>query len=293
MPKLLEYFFRRLRHPLCLLAHNGKRYDFPLLQAELKNIKYGLDPGILCADTLEAFRFIVANPSSAWENSFLTLHTKESASIIPHKDVTVEKETIKEVLDTPKKIEENQAELDEEIDNLLSESMDIFRNIEEPVHVFLNSKSIKPNITGVLQGHPSGSKINPLVDERTPPKSKSQEELLNPKPLKKMKQGSPLLSKDHYTNNVSTNFIHTQAKRQLFANGTTNSKTDPKTSPSRPVQFSLEKLYSYYFGEAPPQSHYAEADCIALSKICQKVNKDFLKWVDENSKSFSDIEAMW
>ncbi|KAG8173274.1 hypothetical protein JTE90_011160 [Oedothorax gibbosus] len=146
--------------------------------------------------------------------------------------------------------------------------------------------------SGFVNGPPSCSKVNHLLDERTPPKTKSQEELFNPKAMKKPKHNTTLLPKDHYNDNVSTNFMHTQAKRQLFAGENSVNKTNQNLV-SPPRQFSLEKLYNYYFGEAPPQSHYAEADCIALSKVCQKVNKDFLKWIDENCQSFSETEAMW
>lgn len=42
--------------PICLLAHNGNRFDFPLLVAELRRIKQCFDEEILCADTYEMFR---------------------------------------------------------------------------------------------------------------------------------------------------------------------------------------------------------------------------------------------
>lgn len=53
---LLEAFLRRLPQPVCLIAHNGLRFDFPVLQTELHRLGKGLPDGILCADSLTAFR---------------------------------------------------------------------------------------------------------------------------------------------------------------------------------------------------------------------------------------------
>ena len=53
---LMTGFFRRLDSPVCLLAHNGNGYDFPLLQAEIKQAGRDMSMNIHCADTLEAFR---------------------------------------------------------------------------------------------------------------------------------------------------------------------------------------------------------------------------------------------
>ena len=43
---------------MCLLAHNGKRFDFAVLKDKLDKIGKKLMPDLLCADTLEAFRNI-------------------------------------------------------------------------------------------------------------------------------------------------------------------------------------------------------------------------------------------
>ena len=53
---LLRLFLYRLAPPVCLVAHNGLNYDFPLLRTELNRIGQELPGDILCADTLQAFR---------------------------------------------------------------------------------------------------------------------------------------------------------------------------------------------------------------------------------------------
>lgn len=35
---LINCFFNQLNKPVCLVAHNGKGYDFPILKAHLKKL---------------------------------------------------------------------------------------------------------------------------------------------------------------------------------------------------------------------------------------------------------------
>ncbi|XP_072015932.1 three prime repair exonuclease 2-like [Amphiura filiformis] len=53
--KLMQLFLRRQQQPVCLVAHNGDRFDFRLLRTELKKIEQSLDDGVLCADSLIGF----------------------------------------------------------------------------------------------------------------------------------------------------------------------------------------------------------------------------------------------
>ena len=55
---LINTFLSSLPSPVCLTAHNGNAYDFPLLTAELKKIGMHLNPDILCADSLPGIKEI-------------------------------------------------------------------------------------------------------------------------------------------------------------------------------------------------------------------------------------------
>lgn len=64
---LILLFLRRLEPPVCLVAHNGSRFDFPLLAAELQST--GCSPlllvnnqPVLCIDTWEMFRDLAGDP---------------------------------------------------------------------------------------------------------------------------------------------------------------------------------------------------------------------------------------
>ncbi|GIY18598.1 three-prime repair exonuclease 1 [Caerostris darwini] len=266
IPKLFEYFFRRLRRPLCLLAHNGKKFDFPLLQAELRHINYALDPEIRCADTLEAFHSIVSSTNKIPMNS-LCLPDNKRKEI----DSNIKQDIRKS---------EKRAVSDDETDKLLSDDMELFTAIEDPYIVDMLDVPLQ---------------INSFLDkEFTTPKSKVNNCSEAENPHKRIKLDTRLTT-NQYEVTTPTKSNRTIARRQLFMNDTSPKNNSLKSNQvnTNPTQFSLEKLYCHYFGEPPPNSHYAEADCIALSKVCQKISDNFLKWIDEHSTSFSEVSAMW
>ena len=49
--ELINSFLAHLPGPLCLVAHNGDRYDFPLFKAELEKAKTTLLTTTLCTDS--------------------------------------------------------------------------------------------------------------------------------------------------------------------------------------------------------------------------------------------------
>lgn len=49
-------FLRRLPQPVCLIAHNGLAYDFPLINAEMRRTGVSFPATVMCADSLEALR---------------------------------------------------------------------------------------------------------------------------------------------------------------------------------------------------------------------------------------------
>ncbi|KAE8583242.1 hypothetical protein XENTR_v10020466 [Xenopus tropicalis] len=54
--QLVKEFLNRQAQPVCLVAHNGLFYDFPLLKAEFQQQNEELPGSLLCLDSLKAFR---------------------------------------------------------------------------------------------------------------------------------------------------------------------------------------------------------------------------------------------
>jgi len=62
---------------------------------------------------------------------------------------------------------------------------------------------------------------------------------------------------------------------------------------SIPPSYSLLNLHKHLLGEAPSQSHGAEADCMALLRTTAMMGRDWVDWVENNCYVFMDCEKMW
>ena len=67
--QLLKCFLDRLPTPVCLVAHNGDIYDFPLLKAELEKVGIKLSSGILCADSYIGIKAIFEDRNGSMEDA--------------------------------------------------------------------------------------------------------------------------------------------------------------------------------------------------------------------------------
>lgn len=56
---LLVSFFGQHEGPICLLAHNGSNFDFPLLKAEMHAVGVTLPEYVYCMDTLTASKHLI------------------------------------------------------------------------------------------------------------------------------------------------------------------------------------------------------------------------------------------
>lgn len=278
VPKLLEYFFRRLEKPICLLAHNGNRFDFPVLQAELKRLNYALGSDIVCADTLVAFRAICLSQKKA------------VAAENQRKNDEAQKKEEEEMYFKLVKSRENVPISEEDIDTLLSEDLESFTHISD-VLMCVDENDLKPELIGNSSSEKKSDFkefLSPTQNERTPQKNQTMPVLNGNGNVRKRKVTDPtFLPKNQYKYNKKKVI---PAKRNLFPD---NDQCSSPPEIDKITKFSLQHLYNHFFCENPPNSHYAEDDCISLAKVCQKINKEFLQWVDENSVAFSAVGALW
>ena len=84
--QLLNIFLERLPKPLCLVAHNGDSYDFPLLKAELEKAGVMLPYGTLCADSYVGIKEIFKRSKDALQIQnkldFICIRNPTSYSLI-------------------------------------------------------------------------------------------------------------------------------------------------------------------------------------------------------------------
>ncbi|XP_008155941.2 three-prime repair exonuclease 1 [Eptesicus fuscus] len=57
--------------------------------------------------------------------------------------------------------------------------------------------------------------------------------------------------------------------------------------------YSLGGIYTRLYGQAPPDSHTAEGDVLALLSICQWRPQALLQWVDAHARPFGAVEPMY
>lgn len=56
--ELISKFLDLQSKPVCFVAHNGNRFDYPILRAELSKTNQFVFDGILCIDSLQMFKDI-------------------------------------------------------------------------------------------------------------------------------------------------------------------------------------------------------------------------------------------
>ncbi|XP_046647706.1 three-prime repair exonuclease 1-like [Daphnia pulicaria] len=49
-------FLNRLKKPMCMIAHYGFKFDFPILKSEIANVGMDFSEDVFCADSLPVFR---------------------------------------------------------------------------------------------------------------------------------------------------------------------------------------------------------------------------------------------
>jgi len=60
-----------------------------------------------------------------------------------------------------------------------------------------------------------------------------------------------------------------------------------------PPSYSLVNLHKHLLGEAPFQSHGAEADCMTLLRTTAMLGEEWVDWVGNNCYVFMDCDKMW
>lgn len=65
--KLLVNFLEHSPKPICLVAHNGNRFDYPILRTQIEKTGCQLPEDILCIDSLNAFRSLHAQEQAQVE----------------------------------------------------------------------------------------------------------------------------------------------------------------------------------------------------------------------------------
>ncbi|KAK6626954.1 hypothetical protein RUM44_009431 [Polyplax serrata] len=92
--EMLNHFIDRLPSPVCIVAHNGYKFDFPILQKHLHQLNITLPDSVYCADSLKAFQEIFPNSrQSQWQNKNSN-QPSEKGDVTPEKATTSSSSTL-------------------------------------------------------------------------------------------------------------------------------------------------------------------------------------------------------
>ena len=89
--ELINNFLSSLPAPVCLIAHNGNAYDFPLLKAELEKLGTNLNAEILCADSYRGIKEIFSQKEETKNETLKETSDKYNA----HSDIDAARELLK------------------------------------------------------------------------------------------------------------------------------------------------------------------------------------------------------
>lgn len=75
-------FLQTLQKPVCLVAHNGNKFDFPILRAEIAKMGAELPLDVLCVDSLVAFRDMCNDENRTESNNQIPIELQDGYDIL-------------------------------------------------------------------------------------------------------------------------------------------------------------------------------------------------------------------
>ncbi|XP_075229815.1 uncharacterized protein LOC142329269 [Lycorma delicatula] len=241
--------------PICMVAHNGNKFDFPILRSEIAHIKKNLPDDIYCADTLPAFKeFVYKNkPNEAEELDEAEQMADDSEPSAVEKTGDSEQEP--KIVFLPDDINptDNGKYLwgtDDWNDELIRVTELIENELLEEVNN-INLDEIR--------------KVN-----ETTPKRRTNCLPSSQTGLKKKKINH---SKDKIN-----------ASKNLFSN---------KNSNAAKHSYKLKDCYEYLTEKKIINQHRADSDTHALLECIVKIGPQLLDWFDNNCKPFNNVTELW
>ncbi|XP_014207458.1 uncharacterized protein LOC106638677 [Copidosoma floridanum] len=252
---MVMQFIQRLPAPVCFVAHNGKRFDYPVFLAELERINKSIPDEILCVDSLTAFKEFYSElqsdtPQPTLENipmgrdevdeELAALEIKKSRMLISDDNWN---DALYSVLDGFEKETSSNRKM---------------TSVSEFGKDVLDSISYKPKDT---------------VRDYVAPKVQ-----LSPKSMQVVNETTPVnqIIKDSAVKaTINPRNILNSVRKQL------------NFGESKPINYKLCTIYEHIIGCEPQNQHCAEADCISvLSCVCQ-IGHHFAEWADCNAVSLN------
>ncbi|CAG0890120.1 unnamed protein product [Cyprideis torosa] len=307
-------FLAHLPRPICLIAHNGRRFDFPILRSEMRKFQMELPGDVFCTDSWEATTELL--PTLKEEQELYKCFMQESVN--ERNDV----EAISVAPQTPPSVSRRRLPFDEPgggDEQRVPQGPSTPPAVEQLqcTSVLPQSPSPPPTLP-INEDVPSRQDLLDCYSEelkRTPDKiwanGKRQMELSDSEKARKKKYKEDQACVDVATSPVnvpnppspvvSKGGPLTPSKvrpplRQLIQAQRTPppSKEAAKTRKyNREGSYKLETLHVRFFNAPPTNAHRAEDDCISLLRVTRCFAAQFLEWMSQNHFTLKDVELAW
>ncbi|KAG4068426.1 hypothetical protein HA402_007946 [Bradysia odoriphaga] len=259
--KLLNHFLLQLPQPVCLVAHNGDRFDFPIMQRQLKTLNMTLPDDTLCMDSLLFFR-------------------------------SYEDYLEREKLDEPKPLPDELP-----VENDLTETIPrcdaavettILTTVEKSPVVEVTSSNDVQLLNQIIEPSSSTDQLTDINETLSTEDVKAKQIVNESTPSDRKTLVKKELFSKRWSAYSGSNSVTPGSKRVLFTPQNGNSTV----SPSKRMKFTLTAVHERFFGREPNQSHYAENDVLALLKCAVASKLEFIEYAAENAKLFKDIQPL-
>ncbi|XP_017154543.1 three-prime repair exonuclease 1 [Drosophila miranda] len=253
--QMILNFLEHLPSPVCLVAHNGWHFDFPIVRKAFAKLNLEFSPTLTCVDSLRAFLEI--DDKQSLEDGLMKLPQSLS-----------------------EKVEE-------------AEPLSLERNESAPKSSILTptenaSKQISGNVVDALEASASGK-----VEEAEPIKEPDWRMLNETTPKRPILTPTKAASKRRQISESEDDELEASSpvkrtlssRRQLFSGLKCAQK---KRWPPR-GKYNLGSLYERKFNQPPTTAHQAEADVAMVTALIQHYGMDFRAFAEEQAIPFSQI----
>ncbi|KAK4291442.1 hypothetical protein Pmani_035727 [Petrolisthes manimaculis] len=295
--------FLDLPKPLTLVAHNGNRYDFKLLKAELVNVNAMEDFSELqCTDTLKAIPDIDK------------LYEKEDISEISRlaESFTMDDDMSDEIMDEHSPPTNNNTNTNNNNKRMCPNEAELLRlSPGARPQARANPESIPPqpqppiNYNYNHQGQPPVLEVVEVVPITPVKEQTSTTTTTTPntphKPTTRPPRGEPITPEtthgplQTHNNNTNTNTNtnnNNKVRRSLNYDGPHNNNNNNKRKRKVNTPYKQVSIYNRLF-QTDYKAHRAESDCEALLQICGHYGLRFVEWADTFSERFEEVRPMW
>ena len=297
---LLNAFLSRLPYPVCLVAHNGYAYDFPLLKAEIVKAGAEFGPNIFCVDSYvgiqEIFKIDILNSSLSFKSEKENIEEKEI--------VESELKAVQNLLEA--------GEFDSEFDKDRSKSIKYskLQKKEQSRNTsaleILNEKRKSVQAEHIAESETEETEMKAVQSLLEAGEFDTEMEIDRDVYIK----SRTLLDKERSIDvNCLEFFIqkstseqtppgknieqseNAMKRKQLHSAGVFKFKK--KLEFPETCSFSLTNLHRQLLGYTPTILHGAEADSLALMRITAVIGDKWLEWANVNCILFSEMKQMW